>query len=91
MITSTRTLTVLGLAGIAIGIPVWIITGNGVIGAVLVGVGVLVLALAAFGRQQHANDPETRLHNQRADQHRLDDETAAGAENLEDRPPPTGG
>lgn len=91
MITSTRSLTILGLAGIAIGIPVWVITGNGVFGAVLVGVGALVLALAAFGHQQRANEPEARLRNQRADEQRLADETAAATENLEDRPPPTGG
>lgn len=88
MITSTRSLTILGLVGIAVGIPVWVVTGNGVLGAILVVLGVLVLVLAAFGHQQRANDPETRLRNERADQQRLQDETSAGAENLEDRPPP---
>ena len=88
MITSTRTLTIIGLVGIAIGIPVWVVTGNGALGAILVVLGIIVLALAAFGHQQRANDPEPRLRNERADQQRLHDETAAGAEDLEDRPPP---
>lgn len=91
MLTSTRTLTILGLATIAVGIPVWLVTGSGAFGGVLVVLGVVILALAAFGHQQRANDPEARLRNQRADEQRLQDETAAGAENLEERPPPTGG
>ena len=88
MSSSTRTLTIIGLVGIAIGIPVWVVTGNGVLGAVLVVLGTVVLALAAFGHQRRAGSPEARLRNERADQQRLHDETAAGAENLEDRPPP---
>lgn len=91
MTSSTRTLTITGLAVLAIGVPVWLFVGSGILGGILVLFGVIVLAVAVFGHSQRANEPEARIRNEQADQQRLHDETAAGAENLEDRPPPTGG
>jgi fatty acid desaturase len=86
---TNRTLAAFGIAGIAIGIAVWAATGSPAIGIAVVLVGIGILVVPAL-RVQRPDDPEEALDNDRAERHRREDETHAVAENVEDRPPPTG-
>jgi hypothetical protein len=85
---NTRLLLALGIADLAAGVVLWVVTGNAVLGIALLAVGAAVLGVAATRR---GSDPDAALRNQRADRQRLHDETHASAESAEDRPPPTGG
>lgn len=88
-VTRTRILTIFGIADIAVGVAVWAATGNALVGIAIVLVGIALLIVPAV-RVQRPDEPEDALANERADQQRLHDETAATAENVEGRPPPTG-
>lgn len=102
--TTTRLLTVFGIADIAVGIAVWAATGNALVGIAILVVGVALLVAPAVRAQPpdaseippsgqsmgRASKTEGALDKARAEEQRLHDETAAEIENVEERPPPTG-
>ena len=88
---STRTVAAIGLVTLVVGLLVWLFVGSGGLGGSLMVIGAVALVAAAVIRSPRDDEPEAQLHNERADQQRLDEETDAMTENVEERPPPTGG
>ncbi len=83
--TDNPMLVAFGIADIAIGVVVWIVTGSTTIGVALILAGLAILVVAAVRTERTTPDPEQARRNQQADAEREAGRTSAETENLEDR------
>lgn len=83
--TDNPRLFAFGIADIAIGAVMWVVTGSATLGLALILAGLAVLVVAAVRSAGTPPDPDQARRNQQADEEREAGRTSAETENLEDR------
>lgn len=83
--TDNPRLVAFGLADIAIGAVLWVVTDSATVGLALILAGVAVLVVAAVRSGGTPPDPDQARRNEQADEEREAGRTNAETQNLEDR------